>query len=156
MMSRRLSTYLNDHLAGSAVGLELAQRAARSNRGSPLGEFLQTLTLELVEDKRSLERLMAHLGIGVDRVKVLAGWTAEKLGRFKLNGHLLSYSPLSRLEELELLVLAVQGKLLLWRALERWGEVDATVLDLEALITRAESQRRRLERRRLEAVAQAL
>jgi hypothetical protein len=52
-------------------------------------------------------------------VKVLLGWGAEKAGRLKLNGELLGYSPLSRLEELEALSLGVEGKLALWTALRR-------------------------------------
>jgi hypothetical protein len=35
-----LSIYLNDHLAGSAAGVELARRALSNNRGTPFGGFL--------------------------------------------------------------------------------------------------------------------
>ena len=45
------------------------------------------------------------------------GWTGEKLGRLKLNGQLLGYSPLSRLIELEGLMLGIAGKLAMWIAL---------------------------------------
>ena len=37
-------------------------------------------------------------------------WSAEKFGRLKLNGQLSGYSPLSRLEELEILALVAEGK----------------------------------------------
>ena len=40
---------------------------------------------------------------------MVAGWVAEKAGRLKLNGSLLTYSPLSRLVELEGLSLGVEG-----------------------------------------------
>ena len=53
---------------------------------------------------------MKTLGIAPRTYKVYAGWIGERAGRLKLNGHLLSRSPLSSLEELELLRLAVEGK----------------------------------------------
>jgi hypothetical protein len=98
---------------------------------------------------------MCELGIRPDLAKVTGAWLAEKAGRLKLNGSLLSYSPLSRLEELELLALGVEGKLRLWLALQR-AEVVRGGHDLESLVKRARSQLRRLERYRLEAVEEAL
>lgn len=156
MASRRLTIYLNDHRAGSTAALELARRSARSNRGTALGDFLEGLVSELAEDKRALEDLMDQVGASADRAKTAAAWTAEKLGRLKLNDSLVSYSPLSRLEELELLVLAVSGKLLLWQALERRGGHELASIDLQTLAERAQSQLRRLRSRRLEAVLDAL
>ena len=35
---KRLSTYLNDHLAGATGGLELVKRTASSNEGTPYEE----------------------------------------------------------------------------------------------------------------------
>ncbi len=85
-------------------------------------------------------------------------WTGEKIGRLKLNGRLLGHSPLSRLEELELLSLGVGRKLLLWRSLHHAVQAGGGVFDtdLETLIKRARSRRRLLERLRLRAAAQAL
>jgi hypothetical protein len=101
---------------------------------------------------------MARLSISRDRVKVIGGWAAEKLGRLKLNGSLLSYSPLSRLLEIEGLSLGVEGKLLLWTSLKVTYADDPRLrgFDLEALIERARSQRRRLERQRRRAAQEAL
>ena len=148
-----LATYLNDHLAGSTVGLELAQRAAANNRSTTLGRALVQLARDIEEDRQALEDVMRRLDVGRDRLKVMASWSAEKLGRLKLNGELVSYSPLSRLEELEMLRLGVEGKLALWRTL-RHGLADDPRLrgvDLDGLIQRAGSQLRRLERHRLRA-----
>jgi hypothetical protein len=58
-----LGIYLNDHLAGSAAGLELARRAARENRGTPLGDFLSTLATELQEDRALLQQVQRALGV---------------------------------------------------------------------------------------------
>ena len=44
---KRLSTYLNDHPAGSTAGIELAKRSASSNAGTPYGDFLAGLVQEI-------------------------------------------------------------------------------------------------------------
>ena len=48
-----------------------------------------------------LQGIMQDLGFGGDRLKNVGAWTLEKAGRLKLNGELTSYSPLSRVVELE-------------------------------------------------------
>ena len=108
----RLATYLNDHLGGSATGRQLAQRALQANRGNEYGIVLEDVARQIEEDVASLETVMDRLGVKPDRVKEAMGWTFEKFGRLKLNGQLLGYSPLSRLVELEGLMLGITGK---WR-----------------------------------------
>ena len=156
-MSRKLlAIYLNDHLAGATVGVELVRRAAGANQGTPLGETLEQLAAEIAEDRESLKRAMSDLDVGEDRIKVAAGWTAEKVGRLKLNGRLIGYSPLSRLVELEGLHLGISGKLELWRMLKQTAEARLRGVDLDELIKRAESQRRRLAPYRKAAAEQAI
>src|SRR5437763_960078 len=152
-----LAIYLNDHLAGATAGRELARRAAESNRSSQYGEFLADLAKEIEDDRRSLVEIMRTLGVGVDRLKQTAGWGAEKLGRLKLNGRLLGYSPLSRVVELEALSLGVRGKLAMWLTLKQLepGEPRLSAVDLDALVRRAEGQLTQLEIRRQRATAEA-
>jgi hypothetical protein len=154
----RLGTYLNDHLAGATVGVELARRAAGSNRGTTYGETLSRLAEEIAEDRRTLEAVMKRLGIGRDRAKTTLAWGGEKLGRLKLNGQLVGYSPLSRLVELEGLSIGVEGKLLMWQALAQLAPNDRRLadFDFDELVKRARSQRRRLERQRMNALREAL
>jgi hypothetical protein len=147
-----LAIYLNDHLAGATAGLELARRAASNNDGTDYGRVLSAVAREIEEDRATLEALMARLGVGRDRVKTAAAWAAEKAGRLKPNGHLLTYSPLSRLEEIEFLLLGVSGKLSMWRALDH----AIGGIELPELEARAESQRERLEALRLRAAREAL
>jgi hypothetical protein len=137
-----LAIYLQDHLAGSTGGLELARRARRSNEGTPYGDFLSQLEQEIVEDRDALRELMGRLDVGEDRLKSVAAWTAEKAGRLKLNGRLTGYSPLSRLIELEALMAGVTGKLSGWRALRSLAERDERLdpVELDRLIARAERQ----------------
>jgi hypothetical protein len=151
-----LAIYLNDHLAGATAGAELARRAAANNRGSSYGRFLSSLAKEVAEDRQSLLEIMRALGVRVDRLKILGGWSAEKLGRLKLNGQLLGYSPLSRLVELEGLTLGVQGKLGMWLALLELEPLGVDRRRLEHLAARARRQLERLEEHRLRAAAEAL
>lgn len=155
-MADKLAIYLNDHLAGSTAGLELAKRAAGANEDSPYGAALSVLAREIEEDRDSLLQLLEELGYGKDRVKVTGGWIAEKFGRLKLNGSLLEYSPLSRLIELEGLYLGVTGKLSLWTNVRASLGDRIGAVDLVELAERAESQRGRLEDLRTDAAAEAL
>ena len=153
-----LAIYLNDHLAGSTVGRELAKRSAANNRGSQYGTFLHGLTEEIAQDRGTLVEIMRALGVRVDRLKWLGAWGAEKLGRLKLNGSLRGYSPLSRVVELEGLALGINGKLALWRALEQLAPnlPELAGFDLPGLAARAEGQLQGLEAHRLRAVTEAL
>jgi hypothetical protein len=64
MAESLLPIYLNDHLAGSTVGIELARRASRSNRESPeFGAPLERICEEIEADKVSLEEVMTALDV---------------------------------------------------------------------------------------------
>ena len=54
--------YLNDHLAGSIVGTELARRTRGENDGTPLGDFLAGLTREIEADRSELEATDGRAG----------------------------------------------------------------------------------------------
>ena len=151
-----LSIYLNDHLAGATLGVELARRSRASNKGTPLGDYLESLASEIESDREILERLMARLAIRPDRLKAFGAWAAEKLGRLKLNGQLTGYSPLSRVLELESLYLGITGKREMWRALQRSLGNDIPGFDFEALARRAERQAAEVEEHRLEVAEAAL
>ena len=154
---RLLGIYLNDHMMGSVGGTELARRCLRSNRGTALGSFLATLLDEILEDRNTLEDVMARLGISVDRGKVVVAAVGERVARLKLNGQLFGYSDLSRVIELEALCAGVAVKRRLWRSLERIRDTDRRIadIDFDALADRASAQLDGLERHRLDAVARA-
>jgi hypothetical protein len=138
-----LAIYLNDHYAGATAGSGLAARLAGANRGDErFGPALDRLATEIREDRETLKALMGRLDVGIDRAKQLGAWAAEKVGRLKLNGRLLSYSPLSRVEELEALRLGVTGKHLLWLTLRSLAaeEPRLAASELNRLIKRAERQ----------------
>ena len=105
-----LAVYCNDHLAAATGGIELVSRMIGAHRGSRHEEPLRQLLGELREEKTGLARTMAALGFPVRQYKQLAVWVAEKASRAKLNGSLLSRSPMSSLIEFEFLASAVRGK----------------------------------------------
>jgi hypothetical protein len=145
-----LAIYLNDHLAGSTGGVELARRTRGSNTDTEFGEPLAKLCHEIEGDRETLESVMEELGVDRSRIKPALGWAAEKLARIKPNGQLRGYSPLSRVVELEGLLLGITGKLRLWRLLDELvGEETST--DFPTLIARAEDQRTRVENLQLRA-----
>jgi hypothetical protein len=157
MNEKYLRIYLQDHLAGSTMGLELARRASGANKGSEYGPPLAKIADEIAADRRHLETIISDLGFGSDRLKNVAAWSLEKLGRLKLNGELTSYSPLSRVVELEGLLTGITGKLGLWLALLEVApsepRLDATLL--ERLRDRAEGQRGTVEALRRQAAGEA-
>ena len=157
-MSRdALKTYLNDHLAGSVMAIELAERTMRENEGGPVAARLSPLVEQIREDQTVLKGVIERLGTGESSLKKAGAWLAEKAGRVKLGG---TDEPgeLSRLEVLEMLTTGVHGKRALWRALRvvaaRHEELRG--LDLDHLERRAVEQHDELEAMRLEAAKAAL
>lgn len=154
---RFLAIYLNDHLAGATLGVELARRLRSSNQGDPeMGRPLAEICGEIEADRETLERLIDRLEIGRDQIKPALAKAAERLGRLKLNGRLLGYSPLSRVLELEVLSGLVGAKMQLWNALEQSLGERLDDFDFHALADRADRQGRRLEDLHLAAARRAL
>jgi hypothetical protein len=138
----QLEIYLNDHLAGASGGVELARRLRASNRDDAIfGEPLSRVCGEIEADRIVLEQVIERLGYSRSRIKPAAAWVAEKLGRLKLNGQLRGYSPLSRLIELEGLLIGITGKIGLWETLTELGTGENLDADLEQLTVRAAAQR---------------
>jgi hypothetical protein len=156
--SKYLAIYLNDHLAGSTGGLELAKRAAGEHKGSELGAFLAGLCDEIAADRKELEAIMHELGVTANPAKQAVAWAGEKAGRLKPNGELRGRSPLTPLVELEALLLGITGKRSMWTALLADDGVARSVgrPRLERLVARAEQQRDDVDRHRLEAARQAI
>src|SRR3954452_15354682 len=131
-----LATYLNDHLAGATTGRELARRTLSNNRGTEFEPTLEWLVEQIVEDREALLGIMRAVGAPEDHLKKLAAFAVERAGRLKPNNSLLSYSPLSRMVELEGLVLGVTGKLAGWRSLQQLDDPRLAAVDLERLAKR--------------------
>jgi hypothetical protein len=154
-----LGVYLNDHLAGATAGMGLARRMAKSaDPGSGSAATLRTLAGEIADDRSALMTIMTALGIRIRGYKVFGAWAGEKAGILKLNGRLLTRSPLSDLEEAEVLRLGVEGKAAGWRTLRVLadGERRLDAARLDELLERAARQSATLETLRISAADRVL
>ncbi len=152
-MDKFLGIYLKDQLTLGVLWRELARRAHRNNRGTPLGEALERVSTGIAEDVETFQTLMHRLGIRTNWVKIGLGIAAERLGRLKLNGRVARYSPLSRFVELEFLAMGIDGKKQMWTTLRDLAALAARLpdVDFDQLIERAERQRAELEPFRVRA-----
>jgi hypothetical protein len=151
-----LGIYCNDHLAAATGGIELVTRMLGRYRGTRHEGPLQGLVGELREERSVLRASMDTLGIPVRQYKQVGAWLGEKVARLKLNGHLLSRSPLSDLIEFEFLATAVLAKRQGFETLRIAATVeprlDAAALD--RLIEQADEQHRWLADVRREVTAE--
>lgn len=155
---RFLGLYLNDHLAGATAGTELAKRLAGEAKGQVGGQALADLAVEVGADRDALLEVMATLDVPVRRYKEVLGWVGEKVARLKLNGRVLTPSPLSRVIGLEGMLLGIEGKAALWRTLRARAAGDSrlTVGRFDILIGRAREQAELVENLRARAAAEAV
>jgi len=156
MAATHLATYLNDHLAGAVVGLELAEHLESAHAGTSVGSFAAQLKADIASDRRELEELMAKNNISASRPRKAAAWLSEKLTELKLRLDDPAGGALRLLEVLDGLSTGIEGKRLLWRALASAAVPGLTMADYQRLQERAEDQRRRVEEQRLEAAKAGL
>jgi hypothetical protein len=158
MANPQLATYLNDHLAGSEMALELLDHLEKEHVGTPIASLAVGLREDIAADRRELESLMARLEVAPSGPRKATAWLAEKATQLKLRLDDPSGGGLRLLEILEALSLGIEGKRLLWRALRTAAESAPRLrgTEYERLERRAEEQRSRVEVVRLEAAKVAL
>jgi hypothetical protein len=156
MSKEHLSTYLNDHLAGSTLAVEILQHL--TSESPSLGGPLAALKAEIEEDRDQLKTLMAKQQIEESRVRKAGGWIAERLAALKLGVDDDAHGRLRRLERLEALAIGIDGKIALWGALDAAASSNAELagIDYERLTQRGRDQRARVETLRVEAAREAL
>ena len=154
-MNDNLTTYLNDHLAGSVAALELIDDLAKASNDASLKQFLDNLKREIESDQKVLEQLIDGAGESEGVVRKAAAWISEKAVRakFKISGE--EIGGLGLVQALEMLALGVRGKELLWHALAASNWPAFKDVDLAKLEQRAIEQQQRVEEKRLEAVKAA-
>ena len=148
-MSSVITTYLQDHHAGSAAGVDAFRRVAEFHGDAEVREAVGRMAEEIAQDQVALEEVMASVGVQPAALKDLPARAAERLARLKPNERISRRSPLSDIEELEALVAAVHAKRLGWRMLL---EAPDNRLDrdlLRRLCERAEEQEKTLDLLRL-------
>jgi hypothetical protein len=157
MAGDHLGRYLNDHLAGAASALQLMEQIERTHAGSPAGAAVSEIKREVEADRGQLQALIARLGIGESAPRKAAAWLSEHLAHLKLRVDDPADSGFRLFEAIETLSLGIEGKKSLWRTLAAsTGEVPALRgVDYDALIARADEQRRTFEPHRLAAAKDA-
>jgi hypothetical protein len=156
MSKEHLSTYLNDHLAGSNFAVEILERLTSEARS--LSSSLTALKEEIEEDREQLRTLMAKQHIEESRLRKAGGWIAEQLTELKLEVEDDAKGRLRRLERLEALAIGIDGKIALWDALDAAADSNTELegIDYERLSQRGRDQRARVETLRLQAAREAL
>ena len=152
-----LATYLRDHHATAGGAVELARRVAKSNSDNNFGREAEILASEISRDRTALEEVMAAVDVETSQIKDAGAWLGEKLGRLKLNGRVVSYSPLSRVVEFEALAMGISGKISLWQALQVARQSDERLngFDFAGLIERGDDQLGKVEALHQQAVEAA-
>jgi hypothetical protein len=141
-----LSTYLHDHLAGSAVVSEMLS-AALARENVPDRDFLERLDEQIHDERTQLADFCDRIGSKESVVKDISAWAAEKIARFKVSA---SHEPLRHLEFLDTLLTGVRGKLGLWQVMQSAPAGTFAPIDLPALINSAEYQLEEITQRRIE------
>jgi hypothetical protein len=112
-----LRIYLRDHEAAAVGGLQLARRCSKANIGTAYAGDLQRLTAQIRADRSALQVMCRALGVRFSHAGRFLAFAGATLGRLKTNGRAFTYSPLSRVIELEALSSGVLSKLRLWETL---------------------------------------
>ncbi len=141
-----LHIYLNDHRTGAVVAHRLAERTLTSNTGNEFGDYLDDFVPALVDDIDQLDAIFDRCDIPRDNLKLGAARLGVELGRFKLNGRVTDYSPLSRVIEFEALTVGVLAKRKLWMTIAALpsDHPAASAVDATRLAQRAETQAEQL------------
>ena len=158
MANESLTTYLDDHLAGSVVALELLDTLEKDGARTAQASILADVHADILADRQELEAFMMQRGLAVSETRKATGWLVEKLSEIKLRLDDAGDGALRRLEALETVSLGIAGKHALWQALAAAAE-DAPELgglNYARLGRRAETQREVVERLRLHAAKVAL
>lgn len=158
MPNEHLATYLNDHLAGSVLALELLETLAAAHADTPLGSYFNKLKSEIAADRQTLTDFMGRLEISESKTRKVSAWFAEKLTELKLRMDDPAAGELRLFESLEALSLGIEGKRSLWLALAALSRETPALpaMNYEVLLARAREQRDGVESLRLEVALRAL
>jgi hypothetical protein len=112
-----LVTYLREHLSGSDSALEVVERLRRSHAGTSEGQLFGSLFEEFQRERDIVRAMLRELGA--------SSFTMKRVAATMLGGGLLAPAAggergeLSLFRTLEALAIGVQGKRLLWRAMQQ-------------------------------------
>ena len=154
---KELASYLNDHLAGSVAAIELLDYLIKTHESKPLAKFFKELRDDVSADQDVLHKLLRKFKAKESAIRKAGGWLAEKFGRAKIQVAGDKFGEMGLVQALEVLVLGITGKQLLWRALNSALGTSPLLrgVDLAQLEERAIDQIERIEVKRLEVAREA-
>jgi hypothetical protein len=157
MAQEPLHVYLNDHLAGATAGVDLVKQAAERHDGD-LGEFFAQLADEISADHNTLTSLMDQMGAHHSGAKEVLAKAGAEISESKFSGESLDDPEFGTFITIETLSIGVEGKVCMWKALKVVADdhPDLSSADVDKLLERGQSQRDRLEAKRLELAGSAL
>lgn len=118
MQEDTLATYLNDHLAGSVMAIELLEHLEESSGEDPARQHaLRDLRQKIMADQDILRALLDSLSSNESAVKKAGAWVMEKVARAKTKLSKPATGCLGALEAFEILSLGIEGKKCLWKVM---------------------------------------
>lgn len=114
-----LRVYLEDHLALVKGEIALARRCRRNHPGTALAVLLEGMGYDLEMQLHQLGKLLGKIGGAARLFEQGALWLLEKASRLEANDSWVESTALSRLIELETLILACHERIMLWETLTR-------------------------------------
>ncbi len=157
MQENTLAIYLNDHLAGSVMAIELLEHMEEDDGASPAPQrSLRDLRLKITADQEILRALLDSLSSNESTVKKAGAWIMEKVARAKTKPTKPKTGGLGALEAFEILSLGIEGKKCLWKVLaEVMPQPARPQWHWRELIEDADRQRREVEAWRIQAARRA-
>lgn len=148
-----LGVYLNNHLAGSVIVLELLERLQDEAHGDPDAATFATLRGDIEANRQVLEHMLHQLEIEISQPRQALAWVTEKLGQVKLRLDDPEPGALRRLEALESIAIGISGQQALWRTLAAIAPPNGPLAqpDYPALLRQAANQFAIVETLRLSA-----
>ncbi len=152
-----IDVYLNDHLAGATAGVDLAKQAAERHDGE-LGEFFTQLLDEISADYNTLTSLIDQMNVQGSGAKEAFAKVGASVAETKFSGDSADDPAFGTFLTLETLSIGVEGKICMWKALKvvEGDHPELASMSIDALVERGQSQRDRIEGKRLDIAGSAL
>lgn len=152
-----LALYLTDHLAGSIAAVALLNDMEKVTSVTGIRDFCGQLKVEIQSDQAVLDRLIGLIHAEPNLSQRCGAWLVEKVAALRLGNLVNPSNALGLMEAFELIALGIEGKRLLWRALDYTVAEEAKFreFDFTALAERAAEQVAMVEKWRIEMARSA-
>ena len=156
MSTKNLTAYLKEHAAGASAALDLLDHLISSHADTPDADFFKEMRVKVNEDKTILDEILGRFEAHESALLNTMTRVGEKAARAKFLLAGADSGEMGRLEALEMLSLGIEGKRVLWLALDAAAIPELEDMDLPALASVAAGQRELVECRRLTAARNTL